>query len=85
MCNCQQNEVEIELWLEFWRPWIAKTLARAKVFDEIVDSYTDFGQKPVVGGKALVNERKPTETIGNQRKRSETNLLGGKMGLSREG
>ena len=26
----------IELWLEFWGPWIAKTQARAKVFDEIV-------------------------------------------------
>ena len=35
--NCQQFDVEFELSLEFWGPWIAKTRARAKVFDEIVN------------------------------------------------
>ena len=33
VCNCQQFDVEFELSLEFWGPWVAKALARAKVFD----------------------------------------------------
>ena len=57
VCNCHQNEIEIELWLEFWGPWIAKTLARAKVFDEIVYSanYDD--------AKKTALSRNPTATV----------------------
>ena len=37
-CNGQEFDVEIELWLRFWGPWVARMQARAKFCDEIVDS-----------------------------------------------
>ena len=69
VCNCQQFDVEFELSLEFWGPWIAKTRERAKVFDEIVDSYTDFDQKPVCT-ETNGNAGKPTKTHEHQRTRT---------------
>ena len=30
------GRIEIELWLRFWGPWVARTEARAKVWEEHV-------------------------------------------------
>ena len=45
-CNSQQNDVEIELWRWFWRPWVARTQARAEVLDEIADSMRVLAMRP---------------------------------------
>ena len=36
----------IELWLGFWRPWVARTQARAKVLDEIADRMMVLAMRP---------------------------------------
>ena len=81
MCNCQQFDVEVELSLEFWGPWIAKTRVRAKALDEIVDSYTKKLPKTSWG----TNARKLTKTDENQRKRTKTNGFLRKWGLRGRG
>ena len=46
VCNCLKCDAQIELWLWFWEPRIARMQARAQLEHEIIDSMIVLAMRP---------------------------------------